>query len=466
MKNTHKDTDRYDVVIVGAGVSGAAQAYALAAYSNIGRILVVEKEDTAGAVNSLPTNNSQTLHEGDIETNYTLEKALTVKHRSGFTKTYVTQKNRGGLYLRSPKMVLGVGEKEYAFIAERYETFKKYYPGIERREKETLEEAEPYICKGRNPNKKIIALYNPDGLTINYQRLAQSMMEDAIRIASKRGGAVEVMYRARAKNIRREDGGWILSAGDRTVHARFLSVCAGAHSLYFAKKLNIPDAKCISLLPVAGNFYYTPKYLSAKVYTVQNPKLPFSAVHGDPDILHADRTRFGPTTRIVFMLERRNYATVFDFLMTLTPFFKSIIAYLRILLNKDFFYYAFKHNVLFQIPLLGTYLFWCEAKKIIPSLRRNEIILAKGQGGVRPQIVDTRFKHPLNLGEAKLCANGVLFNITPSPGATTSVYNGLVDAQKITHALEGAFDYDAILNDFGCPLVRDVTLLKTVGVSV
>ena len=446
--------DRYDVVIVGAGVSGASQAYALAAYSDVQRILVIEKEETAGAINSLPTNNSQTLHEGDIETNYTLEKALSVKHKASFTRVYVTQKNSEGLYLRSPKMVLGVGEKEYAFVAERYETFKKYYPGIERREKDMLEAAEQRICTGRNPNQKIIALYNPDGLTINYQRLAQSLIEDAQNSARKRGATCDVLYGVRAKNIQREKGGWTLSAGKRLVGAQFLSIAAGAHSLLFAKKMGIPDAKCISLLPVAGNFYYTPKYLSAKVYTVQNPKLPFSAVHGDPDILHGDRTRFGPTTRIVFMLERRHYNTVVDFFATLSPFFKSLIAYTRIVFDKDFFYYAFKHNVLFQVPLLGNYLFWCEAKKIIPSLKRQEVRLARGQGGVRPQIVDTRSKEPLNLGEAKLSADGVLFNITPSPGATTSVYNGLVDAQKIATALGSVYNLKALEKDFGRTLIQ------------
>ena len=32
-----------------------------------------------------------------------------------------------------------------------------------------------------------------------------------------------------------------------------------------------------------------------KVYMVQNDKLPFAALHGDPDILKNGKTRFGPT---------------------------------------------------------------------------------------------------------------------------------------------------------------------------
>jgi malate dehydrogenase (quinone) len=219
--------------------------------------------------------------------------------------------------------------------------------------------------------------------------------------------------------------------------------------MYFAKKLELPAVKNLSLLCVAGNFYHTPKHLKTKVYTVQNPKLPFSAVHGDPDILNADKTRFGPTTRVIFMLERYRYSTVMDFFTTMPPVVKSLMAYMRIIFDREFFFYALKHNVLFQIPFLGNYLFVKEIRKIIPSLRYSDLKKAKGQGGVRPQIVDTSAKIPLSLGEAKLSGEDILFNVTPSPGATTCIYNGFTDVKTITKALGANLDREAVERDFG-----------------
>ena len=69
----------YELVIVGGGISGASLLYTVAEFTDIDSVALVEKEEEIAAVNSHHTNNSQTLHFGDIETNYTLEKAEKVK---------------------------------------------------------------------------------------------------------------------------------------------------------------------------------------------------------------------------------------------------------------------------------------------------------------------------------------------------------------------------------------------------
>jgi len=46
---------------------------------------------------------------------------------------------------------------------------------------------------------------------------------------------------------------------------------------------------------------------------MQMEKLPFAAVHGDPDVYNPDETRFGPTAKGIFMLERYNYASVREY---------------------------------------------------------------------------------------------------------------------------------------------------------
>ncbi len=48
----------------------------------------------------------------------------------------------------------------------------------------------------------------------------------------------------------------------------------------------------MSILSVAGSFYYAHgHWLNGKVYTMQNPKLPFAATHGDPDVHNPMETR-------------------------------------------------------------------------------------------------------------------------------------------------------------------------------
>jgi len=57
---------KYDLVIVGGGISGASLLYTTAKFTDIDSIALIEKEPELGAINSHHTNNSQTLHFGDI----------------------------------------------------------------------------------------------------------------------------------------------------------------------------------------------------------------------------------------------------------------------------------------------------------------------------------------------------------------------------------------------------------------
>lgn len=103
----------FDLLIVGGGVSGTALLYLAAKYTDIGHIGLIEKYAAPARVNTLHSNNSQTLHCGDIETNYTLEKALKVQRAARMVERYATaQPDIDHLIFKYPKMVLGVGPVE------------------------------------------------------------------------------------------------------------------------------------------------------------------------------------------------------------------------------------------------------------------------------------------------------------------------------------------------------------------
>ncbi len=98
----------YDVVIIGGGVTGTALLYSLAKFTDLKRVALIEKYDSIAAVNSKATNNSQTIHCGDIETNYTLEKAIGVKRNAQMVARYGAELPapiRDRVVFKFPKMV-------------------------------------------------------------------------------------------------------------------------------------------------------------------------------------------------------------------------------------------------------------------------------------------------------------------------------------------------------------------------
>lgn len=46
------------------------------------------------------------------------------------------------------------------------------------------------------------------------------------------------------------------------------------------------------------------------------------------------------------------------------------------------------------------------------------------------------------MGEAKLSGDNIIFNITPSPGASTCLGNAYIDAEAITGFLGNGFTFD------------------------
>lgn len=429
----------YDVVIVGGGVAGTALLYALARFTDLKRVALVEKYAQVAAVNSRASNNSQTIHCGDIETNYSLEKALKVRQSAQLLVRYAEQlpaAQRDQMIHRFPKMVLGVGAEECAFLRHRYEVFKPYFTQMQLLEKSQIAAVEPQVVlvNGRERPEELVALAVLEDYTaINYGVLAQSFVEQA-QASDK---TVDLKLGNPVQTIEPIGNGYRVTTATETMTARFVVVSAGGHSLLFAHRMGIGLE--YSCLPVAGNFYFTPQVLNGKVYTVQNDKLPFAAIHGDPDITVPGKTRFGPTALPLPLLERNNLHTLIDYLEVL-KLDQTVAGVLFDLLRVgDIRNYILK-NVAFEVPMLNRRLFLRDARKIVPSLQLADLEFAHGIGGVRPQLID-RTQRQLILGQADIDpGNGIRFNITPSPGATTCLGNAEQNLLRIQEYLGCAFD--------------------------
>jgi len=140
----------FDTAIVGGGVAGTSLLFTLARYTDLNNLILFEKYDEVAQLNSNPKANSQTLHVGDIESNYSYEKAQKVKRASSMVANYIQnfdEVDRCGF--RKDKMLLAVGEQEIAELKVRFKEFKTLYPYLELWDETFLKAFEPKLLEGR-----------------------------------------------------------------------------------------------------------------------------------------------------------------------------------------------------------------------------------------------------------------------------------------------------------------------------
>ena len=442
-------SDCLDVLIVGGGVCGTALLFELARYTDVARIGLVERYDQLAQVNSKATNNSQTIHCGDIETNYTLEKAIRVKRTAEMIVHYAAlldPSTRERCVFRTPKMVLGVGDQECAFLRQRFDQFSPYFPAMELLEKEEIAEWEPHVAlhQGAFRPEELVAIGIRRTYTaVDYEALAESFVAQAEAALHGSDRLMTIQMGTKVTAIRAEGEGYAVTlcpttgGPSRQVVARHVVVNAGAHSLLMAQQMGFGlDYSC---LPVAGSFYFAPDLLRGKVYTVQNDKLPFAAIHGDPDVRAPGKTRFGPTALLLPLLERYKPESFWDFLKVLRLDWSVLAVFWQLLRIADIRNYIFK-NLLFEVPWLRRHLFLADARKIVPSMALADLSFAEGYGGVRPQLINKQEKR-LMLGEASIRPlPGLVFNVTPSPGGTCCLGNAATDVAAIAERLGCQFD--------------------------
>jgi len=433
---------KYECLILGGGITGAAILYVLSKYTNIKRIALLEKYPKIGTVNTNSESNSQTLHFGDIETNYSLEKVKVVKEAAEMMEKYLLQlkDSSGKFYIKSHKVALGVGEHEVEILDKRFDEFKTLFPKIKKLNREEIAEIEPEIVKGRDHKEKISAIYSPDGYAVDYGAVdygavANSFIERAIKDSGKE---IDIFFNSKVKSIKK-NGTYEIVTNKINLRGDVVISAMGAHSLLFAKSLDY--GRDYMILPVAGNFYCsTKKILNGKVYTIQKEKLPFAAVHGDPNIHNPNETRFGPTAKVLPVLERRRLATFKDFVKSAGIDFRSAISLFKIVFDKDILGFIGR-NLIYDLPFIGERYFLQSVRKIAPSATIKDLKYGKGFGGIRPQLVD-KINHKMLLGEAEIIGDNIIFNITPSPGATAALKTAEVNAKRIVKFLGANYKFD------------------------
>jgi len=428
----------YDVLIVGGGVVGTALLYTLSKYTDIKKICLIEKYSDFGLVNSASYNNSQTLHFGDIETNYSIDKATSVKRMSDMVMKYLESEKSNSaenkIFSKYSKMVLAVGSSQVQELKKRYPPFSKLFPKLKMIEREEIGKIEPRVLEGRDPSQEILALLTEDGYTVDFKRLCHSFVDNALR----KNPTLDIHLDTKLLKITKNEDHYTVLTNKGELKSTVVVIAAGGHSLMIAKSLGY--GKNLAILSMAGSFYTGPKVLNGKVYTMQVAKLPFAAIHGDPEVHNDNITRFGPTAKPIFQLERHNMSTFWEYWKTFGLGINPIISLLKIVFDKVLFSYIVV-NFLYDLPFIGKRLFIKQIRKIVPLLKLNEISYAKGIGGTRPQIVNNTTRK-LEMGEAKLSGDKIIFNITPSPGASTCLGNAYSDTSMIIEFLGNKYKFN------------------------
>jgi len=338
------------------------------------------------------------------------------------------------LFSKYSKMVLAVGKTQVEDLKKRYPPFSELFPKLKMINREEIGKIEPRVLEGRDPEQEILALVTEDGYTVDFKRLCHSFVNNALQSNPD----VNINLNTKLLKITKVDDYYSVVTDKGEMRATVVIIAAGGHSLLIAKSLGY--GKNLSILSMAGSFYTAPKVLNGKVYTIQVPKLPFAAIHGDPEVHSEAVTRFGPTAKPIFQLERHNMSTFMEYWKTFGLGISPIISLLKITFDRVLLSYIFV-NFLYDLPYLGKRLFIKEVRKIVPSLRLDELKYAKGIGGTRPQIVNNTTRK-LEMGEAKLSGDNIIFSITPSPGASTCLGNAYSDASMIMDFLGNKYKFN------------------------
>jgi len=342
--------------------------------------------------------------------------------------------SRKELFSKYSKMVLAVGTGQVQELKKRYPAFSELFPKLKMIEREEIGKIEPRVLEGRDPGQEILALVTEDGYTVDFKRLCHSFVDNALR----KNPDLEIHLNTKLIKISKSEDQFTVLTSKGEVRASVVVIAAGGHSLLIAKSLGY--GKNLSVLSMAGSFYTAPKVLNGKVYTLQKAKLPFAAIHGDPEVHSEEITRFGPTAKPIFQLERYNWSTFFEYWKTFGLGIRPIMSLLNIIFDKVLFSYIVV-NFLYDLPFIGKRLFIRQIRKIVPSLKLKELRYAKRIGGTRPQIVNNTTRK-LEMGEAKLTGDRIIFNITPSPGASTCLGNAYSDTSMIIEFLHNKYKFN------------------------
>lgn len=243
----------YDVIIIGAGVSGSAIARELSRYQ--GTFCVLEKETDVCCGTSKA--NSGIVHAGFDAEEGSLMAKLNVE---GSKMMENLSKELDFSYKRNGSLVVCTNENELEQLEQLKERgMRNGVEGLQILDRETLKEMEPNIS-----DEAIAALYAPTGGIVCPFGLNIALAENAAQ------NGVEFFLDQEVKKIeRRVEGGYRICTQDTVYEAKVIVNAAGVYADVFH---NMVSEKKLTITPRKGEYFLLDKtageHVSHTVFTL------------------------------------------------------------------------------------------------------------------------------------------------------------------------------------------------------
>lgn len=254
---------KYDVIIVGAGIVGAACARKLMSEKPNLNVLLLEKE--AQPAFHQTGRNSGVIHAGV----YYAPGSLKARYcREGLERTIAYCQQYDLPYLQCGKLIVATDDIEERRLEALFERC-------------TLNDLEPQRCTGhqvhtREPNitGQAAIFVKQTGIT-NYSKITGHFAH----CFTEAGG--ELHYSEQVKELEESPEGITVTTSRDTYQTSLLLNCAGLQSDVLIRKL-IPDIDW-RIVPFKGEYFRLPEQynnvVNHLIYPVPDPELPFLGVH-------------------------------------------------------------------------------------------------------------------------------------------------------------------------------------------
>ncbi|MGH9523370.1 MAG: L-2-hydroxyglutarate oxidase [Terriglobales bacterium] len=382
---------RFDLLIIGAGIVGLATALEASRRSPGARIAVVDKEDHVAAHQT--GHNSGVIHSGLYYRPGSLKAKLCVEGARAMVQFC---REHGIAHEICGKVVVATDEKELPALEElRRRGEANGVAGVEMIGPERLTELEPHAAGIR-------ALHVASTGIVDYSAVARKYAE--LLVAA--GG--EVVLSAEVVGIRR-DGETVVETRAGAFAAKLVVNCAGLYSDRIARLAG--DDPGVQIVPFRGEYYGIARerrgLVRNLIYPVPDPELPFLGVHFTRRV--DGSIEAGPNA--VLALRREGYrksdfnAAELASTLAFGGFWKMASRFWRSGMHE---YYRSFSKATFARAL----------QKLVPEIRQQD--LAPGGSGVRAQAVDRNGKL---LDDFHIVHSDGIVHVlnVPSPAATASL---------------------------------------------
>ena len=229
----------YDVIIIGAGVSGCAVARELSKYEL--KVLVMEKEEDVCCGTSKA--NSAIIHAGYDCQPGSMMARMNVR---GNAMMDDLARDLDIPFKRNGSFVVCVDEKERGGIEELYERGVKN--GVENLR--ILEKEEALAMEPNLSDDTVCVLYAPSAGIVCPFRMTEALAENAYE------NGVEFVFNTEVKNIEKGDSLWKIETGGDEYECKFVVNAAGVHA---DEIHNMVSENKIHITPRRGDYFLLDK---------------------------------------------------------------------------------------------------------------------------------------------------------------------------------------------------------------